>query len=98
MQEKRPRWEVRQGTVKVTVLLLKKKTQILLWIPTRTNWLSGMALWRLVEDYERLPASVVGLHFVAFACLFLQGRIAVILPSSQHLLGSVVHSTRAYSP
>jgi len=27
---------------------------------------------RLVKDYERLPATLAGLHFVAFACLFLQ--------------------------
>jgi transposase len=27
---------------------------------------------RLVKDYERLPETVAGLHFVAFACLFLQ--------------------------
>jgi transposase len=27
---------------------------------------------RLVKDYERLPATVAGLHFVAFACLFLR--------------------------
>ena len=27
---------------------------------------------RLVKDYERLPETVTGLHFVAYACLFLQ--------------------------
>ena len=27
---------------------------------------------RLAKDYERLPATLAGLHFVAFACLFLQ--------------------------
>ena len=27
---------------------------------------------RLVKDYERLPETVAGLHFVAFVCLFLQ--------------------------
>jgi transposase len=26
----------------------------------------------LVKDYERLPNTLAGLHFVAFACLFLQ--------------------------
>jgi hypothetical protein len=26
---------------------------------------------RLVKDYERLPETVAGLHFVAFACLFI---------------------------
>ena len=34
-----------------------------------------------VSDYERLPATVAGLHFVAFACLFLHRVIAVIDPS-----------------
>jgi hypothetical protein len=29
---------------------------------------------RLVKDYERLPATLAGLHFVAFACLFLRQR------------------------
>jgi hypothetical protein len=35
----------------------------------------------LVKDYERLPETVGGLHFVAFACLFLHRVIAVIDPS-----------------
>jgi transposase len=33
---------------------------------------------RLVKDYERLPDTLAGLHFVAFACLFL-GQAAGIL-------------------
>jgi transposase len=33
---------------------------------------------RLVKDYERLPATVAGLHFVAFACLFLHRAIAIL--------------------
>ncbi len=33
---------------------------------------------RLVKDYERLPQTVAGLHFVAFACLFLQRAVAVL--------------------
>jgi transposase len=33
---------------------------------------------RLVKDYERLPETVAGLHFVAFACLFLQQATAVL--------------------
>jgi transposase len=36
---------------------------------------------RLVKDYERLPETVAGLHFIAFACLFLYRVIAVIGPS-----------------
>ncbi|MBA3378100.1 MAG: IS5/IS1182 family transposase, partial [Chloroflexia bacterium] len=30
---------------------------------------------RLAKDYERLPETVVGLHFVAFACLMLQQMV-----------------------
>ena len=33
---------------------------------------------RLVKDYERLPATLAGLHFVAFACLFLRQAVAVL--------------------
>jgi transposase len=34
---------------------------------------------RLVKDYERLPATLAGLHMVAFACLMLR-RAAELLP------------------
>ena len=33
---------------------------------------------RLAKDYERLPATVAGPHFVAFACLFLHRAIAAL--------------------
>src|SRR5919107_1254930 len=33
---------------------------------------------RLVKDYERLPAVLAGLHFVAFACLFLRQATSVL--------------------
>jgi transposase len=36
---------------------------------------------RLVRDYERLPQTVAGLHFVAFTCLFLHRAMTVIGPS-----------------
>ncbi len=32
---------------------------------------------RLVKDYERLPTVLAGLHFVAFACLFLRQAISI---------------------
>jgi len=32
----------------------------------------------LVKDYERLPTVLVGLHFVAFACLFLRQATSVL--------------------
>ena len=37
---------------------------------------------RLVKDYERLPETVAGLHFVAFACLFLQQAAGILLTGS----------------
>lgn len=33
---------------------------------------------RLVKDYERLPTVLAGLHFVAFACLFLRQTIGIL--------------------
>ena len=33
---------------------------------------------RLAKDYERLPETMAGLHFVAFACLFLHRAINVL--------------------
>ena len=37
---------------------------------------------RLVKDYERLPETVAGLHFVAFACLFLQQAAGMLSAGS----------------
>lgn len=37
---------------------------------------------RLVKDYERLPETLAGLHFVAFACLFLQQAVSILSASS----------------
>jgi transposase len=37
---------------------------------------------RLVKDYERLPETVAGLHFVAFACIFLQQASGILLTGS----------------
>jgi transposase len=36
---------------------------------------------RLAKDYERLPETVVGLHFVAFACLMLHRMLVALGPS-----------------
>ena len=33
---------------------------------------------RPAEDYERLPETVAGLHFVALACLFLHRAITAL--------------------
>ena len=37
---------------------------------------------RLVKDYERLPETVAGLHFVVFACLFLQQAAGILSANS----------------
>jgi transposase len=37
---------------------------------------------RLAKDYERLPATLAGLHFVAFACLFLQQAAGILTAST----------------
>lgn len=41
---------------------------------------------RLAKDYERPPATVASLHFVAFACLFLHRAITAVLGSSPQQL------------
>src|SRR5918998_5280660 len=47
------------------------------WVVERHfAWVSRFR--RLVKDYERLPTTLAGLHFVAFACLFLRQAIAVL--------------------
>ena len=47
------------------------------WVVERDfAWVSRFR--RLVKDYERLPATLAGLHFVAFACLFLRQASAVL--------------------
>jgi transposase len=50
------------------------------WVVERSfGWASRFR--RLVRDYERLPETVAGLHFLAFACLFLKRFVAALTPS-----------------
>ncbi len=45
------------------------------WVVERTlAWLARFR--RLARDYERLPATLAGLHFVASACLMLRNLMA----------------------
>jgi transposase len=45
------------------------------WVVERSlSWLARFR--RLAKDYERLPATVAGLHFIAFACLMLKSLLA----------------------
>jgi transposase len=47
------------------------------WVAERAfAWKSRFR--RLVRDYERLPATVAGLHFVAFSCLMLHQFISLL--------------------
>jgi transposase len=46
------------------------------WVEHDFAWASRFR--RLVKDYERLPATVAGLHFVALAGLFLHRAIPVL--------------------
>ena len=51
------------------------------WVVERDfAWASRFG--RLVKDYERLPETVAGLHFVAFACLFLEQAAGILLAGS----------------
>jgi transposase len=48
------------------------------WVVER-DFAWALRFRRLVKDYdERLPATVAGLHFVAFACLFLRQATAIL--------------------
>jgi transposase len=50
------------------------------WLVERSfGWASRFR--RLVRDYERLPETVAGLHWVAFACLFLRRFVSALTPS-----------------
>ena len=50
------------------------------WVVERSfGWATRFR--RLVRDYERLPETVAGLHFLAFACLFLHRFVAQLTPS-----------------
>jgi transposase len=50
------------------------------WMVERSfAWLARFR--RLARDYQRLPAVLVGLHFIAFACLLLHRIIPLMLSS-----------------
>lgn len=50
------------------------------WVVERSfAWLARFR--RLARDYERLPETVRGLHFIAFACLMVHRYITIVLNS-----------------
>lgn len=63
---------VKHEEVKRSFVLLPRR-----WVVERDfAWASRFR--RLVKDYERLPATVAGLHFVAFVCLMLNRAIGLL--------------------
>ena len=49
------------------------------WVVERSfAWSSRFR--RLARDYERLPETVAGLHFVAFVCIMLQRSALALSP------------------
>ena len=51
------------------------------WVVERSfAWMARFR--RLARDFERLPETLAGLHYVAFACLMLRQAVALLVPSS----------------
>jgi transposase len=67
---------VKHEEVKRGFVLLPRR-----WVVERDfAWASRFR--RLAKDYERLSATLAGLHFVAFACLFLQQAVGILTAGS----------------
>ena len=64
-------WAAKQGFV-----LLPRR-----WVVERSfGWLARFR--RLARDYERLPTTLAGLHFLTFAILMLKRMLPLLLQSS----------------
>jgi transposase len=51
------------------------------WVVERTfAWAARFR--RLAKDYERLPATLAGMHFIAFACLMLKNLLTIMRQST----------------
>jgi transposase len=81
----RPADDARRHGIELEVVKLPqaKRGFVLLprrWVVERSfAWLTRFR--RLAKDYERLPATVAGLHFVAFACLMLARLPTLVIGS-----------------
>ncbi|MCC8554486.1 IS5 family transposase [Xanthomonas hortorum] len=74
-----------QEAKKGFVLLLRR------WVVERSfGWVNRFR--RLARDYERLPETLAGLHFVVFTILML-GNAAPLFQSSQHALTKLLHAS-----
>ncbi len=79
----RPASKARAHGMKLEVVKRPEAKRGFVLLPRRWVVKRGLA-WtsrfrrRLVKDYERLPSTVAGLHFVAFACVFLRQATAVL--------------------
>jgi transposase len=74
-----------QGLRRSVVKLPEAKRGFMLlpkrWVVERSfAWMARFR--RLARDYERLPETLAGLHFVAFACLMLQRIVSLAFVSS----------------
>lgn len=66
---------VKLSTAKKGFVLLPRR-----WVVERTfGWTTRFR--RLIRDFERLPETVAGMHFIAFACLFLKRTFLATLQS-----------------
>jgi transposase len=60
------------------------------WVVERSfGWLARFR--RLAHDYERLPETLKGLHFLAFATLLLHRFVALLNQSASHALGRLAN-------
>ncbi len=85
--ERRPATDAEERGIRLEMIERPEAERGFALLPRRRVVERGFA-WasrfrRLVKDYERLPATVAGLHFVAFACLFLHRAVAVLGPSPE---------------
>jgi len=78
----KPATDARKHGIELEVVKLPQAKRGFVLLPRRwvvERSLAWMARFRrLAKDYERLPTTVAGLHFVAFACLMLKDLLAGI--------------------
>src|SRR2546421_9019537 len=87
-----PALEAKEHGIQLGVVKLPKR-----WVVERSfAWTTRFR--RLVRDYERLPETLAGLHFVAFACLMLSRVMPALIASSYQPLAPCSRSAWASPP